>query len=153
ASHDQQRSASSTATELAESTSIPSSLSAPDPAMEDINQYLWAVYQRSPIKRDSSGDFTWKDLTAAARLGMSVRDYVIGGMDPDLRELLYRAGRAMDTAGLRWTILSAFRDDYRQSLASGFKAHTDNSLHGGSAATGGYGHGCAVDIVDADGNS
>jgi hypothetical protein len=84
---------------------------------------------------------------------MSVKTYVIGGMDPDLRELLYHAGLAMDAAGIHWTILSAFRDDYRQSLASGLKAHTNNSLHGGSAATGGYGHGCAVDIKDADGNS
>src|SRR6516164_1534492 len=33
------------------------------------------------------------------------------------------------------------------------KAHINNSLHGGSAATGGYGHGSAVDIKDADGNS
>ena len=59
-------------------------------------------------------------------------------------------GRALDAAGIRWTILSAFRDDYRQGLASGYKARTDNSLHGGSAAIGGYGHGCAVDIADPD---
>ena len=83
---------------------------------------------------------------------MSVKTYVIGGMDADLRELLYHAGLAMDAARIHWTILSAFRDDYRQSLASGLKAHINNSLHGGSAATGGYGHGCAVDIKDADGN-
>ena len=59
---------------------------------------------------------------------MSVKTYVIGGMDADLRELLYHAGLAMDAAGIRWTILSAFRDDYRQSLASELKAHTNNSL-------------------------
>jgi hypothetical protein len=121
--------------------------------MDDVDQYLWTVYERSPTKRDSTGDFTWKDAAAALRLGMSVQTYVIGGMDPDLRELLYHAGLGMDEAGIHWTILSAFRDDYRQSLVSGFKAHTDNSLHGGSVATGGYGHGCAVDIMDADGNS
>ena len=120
---------------------------------DEVDQYLWAVYERSPTKQDSTGDFTWKDAAAAARLGMSVKTYVIGGMDPDLRELLYHAGLAIDAAGIHWTILSAFRDDYRQSLTSGFKAHTNNSLHGGSAATGGYGHGCAVDIKDADGNS
>ena len=51
-------------------------------------------------------------------------------MDPDFREQLYHAGRAMDAAGIRWSILSAFRDDYRQSIASGFKARTGNSLHG-----------------------
>jgi hypothetical protein len=70
-------------------------------------------------------------------------------MDPDLRELLYHAGLARDATRIHWTILSAFRDDYRQNLASGLKAHINNSLHGGSAATGGYGHGCAVDIKDA----
>ena len=121
--------------------------------MDEVDQYLWAAYERSPIKQDSTGDFTWKDAAAAARLGMSLKTYVIGGMDPDLRELLYHAGLAMDAVRIHWTILSAFRDDYRQSLASGLKAHINNSLHGGSAATGGYGHGCAVDIKDADGNS
>jgi len=120
---------------------------------DEVDQYLWTVYGRSPTKQDGTGDFTWKDAAAAAHLGMSLKTYVIGGMDPDLRELLYHAGLAMDAAHLHWTILSAFRDDYRQSLASGLKAHTNNSLHGGSAATGGYGHGCAVDIKDADGNS
>jgi hypothetical protein len=120
---------------------------------DEVDQYLWAAYERSPTKQDSTGDFTWKDAAAAAHLGMSLKTYVIGGMDPDLRELLYHAGLAMDAARIHWTILSAFRDDYRQSLASGLKAHTNNSLHGGSAATGGYGHGCAVDIKDADGNS
>ena len=124
-----------------------------DSVMDEVDEYLWAVYERTPTKQDSTGDFTWKDAAAAARLGMSVKTYVIGGMDPDLRELLYHAGLAIDAAGIHWTILSAFRDDYRQSLTSGFKAHTNNSLHGGSAATGGYGHGCAVDIKDADGNS
>jgi hypothetical protein len=122
-------------------------------AMDEVDQYLWAVYERSPTKQDSTGDFTWKDAAAALRLGMSVKTYVIGGMDPDLRELLYHAGLAIDAAGIHWPILSAFRDDYRQSLASGFKAHTNNSLHGGSVATGGYERGCAVDIMDVNGNS
>jgi len=120
---------------------------------DEVDQYLWAAYERSPTKQDSTGDFTWKDASAAARLGISLKTYLIGGMDPDLRELLYHAGVAMDAAHIHWTILSAFRDDYRQSLVSGLKAHTNNSLHGGSAATRGYGHGCAVDIKDADGNS
>jgi hypothetical protein len=120
---------------------------------DEVDQYLWAVYQRSPTKQDSTGDFTWKDAAAAAHLRMSLKAYVIAGMDPDLRELLYHAGVAMDAAHIHWTILSAFRDDYRQGLASGLKAHINNSLHGGSAATGGYGHGCAVDIKDADDKS
>ena len=101
--------------------------------MKLINTY-GPIYERSPTKQDSTGDFTWKDAAAAVHLGMSVKTYVIGGMDPDLRELLYHAGLAMDAAGIHWTILSAFRDDYRQSLASGLKAHTNNSLHGGSVS-------------------
>jgi hypothetical protein len=116
-----------------------------------VDQYLWDVYQRKPVKSDSSGDFTWKDQAAAKRLGLSLRSYVISGMDSDFREQLYHAGRAMDASGLRWSMLSAFRDDYRQSLATGFKAHGGNSLHGGSRATGGYGHGRAIDIASADG--
>jgi hypothetical protein len=113
-------------------------------------QYLWSVYQRSSTKFDSHGDFTWKDAAAAARLGLSIEEYVIGGMDPDFREQLFAMGHAMDAAGINWSILSAFRDDYRQSLAVGFKAQAGNSFHGGSAATGGYGHGCAVDLASTD---
>src|SRR6476646_65349 len=33
------------------------------PAMDEVDQYLWAVYERSPTKRDSTGDFTWKDAS------------------------------------------------------------------------------------------
>jgi hypothetical protein len=90
---------------------------------------------------------------AAARLGLSIEEYVIGGMDPDFREQLFAAGQALDAAGVSWTILSAFRDDYRQSLTVGFRASVGNSFHGGSAATGGYGHGCAVDLASTDGLS
>ena len=119
-------------------------------SLGEVGQYLWEVYERTPTKRDGSGDFTWKDPTAAKRLGMSMPEYVIGGMDRDFREALYDAGRAMDAAGIKWAILSAFRDDYRQGLASGFKASVHNSLHGGSARTGGYGHGRAIDITSTD---
>jgi hypothetical protein len=48
-------------------------------------------------------------------------------------------------------MLSAFRDDYRQALASGFKARPGNSQHGGSRAVGGYGHGRAIDINNIEG--
>ena len=64
--------------------------------------------------------------------GLALQEYVIGGMDPGFREQLSRAGRAMDADGIQWSMLSAFRDDYRQRLASGFKARTGNSLHGGA---------------------
>ena len=123
------------------------------PPADPVARYLWSVYQRSAAKHDSDGDFTWKDAAAAVRMGLSMPDYVIGGMDPDFREQLFDLGQAMDAAGIDWTILSAFRDDYRQSVAVGFKAHVGNSLHGGSAATGGYGHGCAVDIAGVNGVS
>jgi len=123
------------------------------PRVDEVKQYLWSVYQRSDTKIDSRGDFTWKDAAAAARLCLPIEEYVIGGIDPDFREQLFAAGQAMDAAGIDWTILSAFRDDYRQSLAIGFKAHAGNSFHGGSAATGGYGHGCAVDVASTDGLS
>jgi hypothetical protein len=120
--------------------------------MDEVDEYLWEVYQRVPVKKDGSGDFTWKDPAAAKRINMGLQDYVIGGMDPEFREQLYHAGKAMDAAGLEWSMLSAFRDDYRQKLASGFKASVGNSLHGGSRRTGGYGHGRAIDITATDGN-
>jgi hypothetical protein len=120
--------------------------------VDEVNDYLWEVYQRAPVKKDGAGDFTWKDPIAAKRMGMSMPTYVIGGMDPDFREQLYHAGRAMDEAGIRWSMLSAFRDDYRQSLAAGIKAGNSNSLHGGKARTGGYGHGQATDISNVNGN-
>ena len=120
---------------------------------DPVDRYLWEVYQRKPIKSDSTGDFTWKDPVAAKRLGISLKAYVIGGMDPDFREQLYHAGHAMDASGIRWSILSAFRDDYRQRLAAGFKAHGGNAQHGGSNATGGYGHGRAIDITSVEGDS
>jgi hypothetical protein len=139
--------------EATASHTVPSPAPSPEPEMDQVNRYLWAVYERTTTKRDGSGDFTWKDVAAAARLGITLGDYVIAGMDRDFRELLYRAGLAMDAAGIRWTILSAFRDDYRQGLAAGYKARTGDSLHGGSFTTGGYGHGCAIDIIDADSKS
>ena len=119
--------------------------------MDQVDDYLWEAYQRVPVKKDGTGDFTWKDPAAAKHAGLSLRDYVICGMDPEFREQLYHAGRAMDAASLQWSMLSAFRDDYRQGLASGYKAGVSNSLHGGSRRTGGYGHGRAIDITGPDG--
>jgi hypothetical protein len=121
--------------------------------LNEIDDYLWEVYQRAPVKKDSTGDFTWKDPTAAKRMGLSMQDYVIGGMDPGFREQLYNAGRAMDADGIHWSMLSGFRDDYRQRLAAGFKARGGNSLHGGSRRTGGFGHGRAVDVTAVEGTN
>ena len=144
-----------------------------------VDQYLWSVYQRAP-KQDTvkmverrkviikaggkprtiikefttlvDEDFTWKDPKAAEKAGMSLTEYVIGGMDLDFKLKLYHALRAMDDAGLLPGITSAFRDDYRQSLASGLKAATDRSYHGGSSR-GGYGHGLAADLVSVKGET
>jgi hypothetical protein len=144
-----------------------------------IDQYLWSVYQRAPkedttkvvertkviVKTDGKPqtvvkeftrlvdeDFAWKDPKAAEKAGMSLMEYVIGGMDRDFKLKLYHALRAMDDAGLSPGITSAFRDDYRQSLASGLKAATNRSYHGGSLR-GGYGHGLAADLVSVKGET
>src|SRR5262249_39719458 len=92
-----------------------------------IDEYLWALYERTP-KVDTNkvtkqikttvktkkgktrtvtktttdyvvADFTWKDPAAAQKVGMSVKDYVIGGMDRSFRLKLFRALRVMDDAG------------------------------------------------------
>jgi hypothetical protein len=142
-----------------------------------IDRYLWALYQRTPkedslkvqerrkvtIKRKGrmvtvtrsftklvDQDFTWKDPNAAEKVGMSMMDYVIGGMDRSFKTKLFHTLRAAEQAGLSPGITSAFRDDYRQSIASGMKAATDRSYHGGSFR-GGYGHGLAADVVSIDG--
>ena len=97
-------------------------------------------------------DFTWKDPKAAEKASLSLMEYVIGGMDQGFKLKLYHALHAMDDAGLSPGITSAFRDDYRQSLASGLKAAIDRSYHGGSFR-GGYGHGLAVDLVSVKGET
>jgi hypothetical protein len=142
-----------------------------------IDHYLWSLYQRTP-KEDSikeqeqrkvtvkkkgklvtvtrtftklaDEDFAWKDPKAAEKAGMPVSDYVIGGMDREFKLKLFHLLRAADDAGLSPGITSAFRDDYRQSIASGLKAANDRSYHGGSSR-GGYGHGIAADIVSVNG--
>jgi hypothetical protein len=142
-----------------------------------IDRYLWALYQRTPkqdtlkvherrkvaIKRKGKmvtvtrsftrlvdQDFTWKDPKAAERVGMPMMDYVIGGMDRSFKTKLFHTLRAAEEAGMSPGITSAFRDDYRQSIASGMKAATDRSFHGGSFR-GGYGHGLAADVVSVEG--
>src|SRR5262249_22822438 len=97
-------------------------------------------------------NFAWKDPIAAQKAGMSLKDYVIGGMDRGFKRKLYDALRAMDDAGLSPGITSGFRDDYRQELASGNKAAPDSSYHGGSRR-GGYGFGLAADLVSVKGET
>src|SRR5215510_4906616 len=159
-----------------------SSLEASDECVltEDcIDQYLWAVYERTrkvdtikvqegikaTVKKNGKSrtvtktvtklvdeDFTWKDPDAAEKAGMSVAQYVIGGMDRGFKVRLYRLFRALDDAGLAPGMTSGFRDDYRQSIASGNKAAINRSYHGGSLR-GGYGHGLAADVVSVKGET
>jgi hypothetical protein len=142
-----------------------------------IDRFLWALYQRTP-KEDSikvheqrkvtvkkkgktktvtktftrlvDEDFTWKDPKAADKAGMPMMDYVIGGMERSFKLKLFYTLYAAEQAGLSPGITSAFRDDYRQSIASGLKAASDRSYHGGSFR-GGYGHGLAADVVSVKG--
>jgi hypothetical protein len=144
-----------------------------------IDNYLWSLYQRTPkvdtvsvseqtkvtVKRKGKSrtvtktvtkvageDFAWKDPKAAELIGMEPKDYVIGGMDAGFRATLYVALHALDDAGFKPGITCAFRDDYRQSIATGLKAQNDRSFHGGSLR-GGYGHGMAADIVSVRGET
>jgi len=144
-----------------------------------IDRYLWALYERTPkedtirvseqrkvkvkrrgkivtVKRTFTRlvdeDFTWKDPKAADKAGMTMIDYVIGGMDRGFKLKLFHTLHAAEQAGLSPGITSAFRDDYRQSIASGLKAASDRSYHGGSFR-GGYGHGLAADIVSVKGGT
>jgi hypothetical protein len=153
----------------------------PDDCVADIciDAYLWSLYERTPkvdtvkvpqrtkvtVKKKGKtrtvtktvmtyvvSDFTWKDPAAAQRVGMPVMDYVIGGMDRSFKLKLYHVLRTMDDAGLMPGITSGFRDDYRQGLASGNKAASDSSYHGGSRR-GGYRHGLAADLVSVKGDT
>jgi hypothetical protein len=144
-----------------------------------IDRYLWALYERAPkvdaikleerrkvtVKRRGKKvtvtrtftrrvdeEFGWKDPKAADKVGMAMMDYVIGGMDRSFKLKLFYTLYAAEQAGLQPGITSAFRDDYRQSIATGLKAATDRSYHGGSFR-GGYGRGLAADIVSVKGNS
>src|SRR5258707_13025897 len=81
---------------------------------------------------------------------MPMMDYVIGGMDRSFRLKLFYTLYAAEQAGLSPGITSAFRDDYRQSIASGLKAATDRSYHGGNCPWG-YCHGLAAQFVNAKG--
>ena len=144
-----------------------------------IDRYLWTLYQRTPkedtikvhdrrkvtVKRRGrwvtvtrsftrlvDEDFTWKDPRAAEKAGMPMMDYVIGGMHRSFKVKLFHVLHAAEQAGLSPGITSAFRDDYRQSIASGLKAASDRSYHGGSLR-GGYGHGLAADVVSVKGET
>jgi len=71
-------------------------------------------------------------------------------MDRSFKTKLFHTLHAAEQAGLSPGITSAFRDNYRQSIASGMKAAANRSYHGGSLR-GGYGHGLAADVVSVAG--
>jgi hypothetical protein len=148
-------------------------------AEDCIDQYLWSMYERTrkvdtikvqeqirvavkkkghtrtvtkTVTKLADEDFTWKDPQAAQRAGKSLVEYVIGGMDRDFKVRLYHLFRALDDAGLAPGMTSGFRDDYRQSIASGNRAATDSSYHGGTRR-GGFGHGLAADLVSVKGET
>ncbi len=116
------------------------------PADAVVVDYLANLYEKTP-KIDSSGDFTWKDIAAAQKAKMNIRDYVVGGMDPTFRLNLYYMFKAMEKDGLKPGITSGFRDDYRQALIKSGGMKPGLSFHGGSKVTEGYGKGLAADIV------
>jgi hypothetical protein len=146
---------------------------------ECIDRYLWSIYEQvrkvdtvkvsetikvtvkkkgkvrtrsKVVTKFVTEDFSWKDPEAAEKAGMTLPAYVIGGMDRDFKIRLYRLFRALEDADLAPGMTSGFRDDYRQSIASGNKAATGRSYHGGSMR-GGYGHGLAADIVSMKGET
>jgi len=92
-----------------------------------IDRYLWALYQRTPkmdtikvyerrkvtvrkkgktktvtkrFTRLVDNDFTWKDPKAAEKVGMTMMDYVIGGMDRSFKLKLFhtRQGPVLPTS-------------------------------------------------------
>jgi hypothetical protein len=77
-------------------------------------------------------------------------DYVIGGMDRAFKSKLFYILYAAEQAGFSPGITSGFRDDFRQAIASGRKARSNMSYHGGSFH-GGYGHGLAADVISIKG--
>jgi hypothetical protein len=105
-----------------------------------------------PFTKLVEDDFGWKDPKAAERAGMSMMDYVIGGMDRSFKLRLFYMLHAAEAAGFSPGITSGFRDDYRQSIASGLTAASNRSYHGGSLR-GGYGHGVAADVVSVEGGT
>src|SRR5256884_6329470 len=121
---------------------------------ECIDQYLWSVYERArkvdtikvqeqiktTVKKNGKSrtvtktvtklvneDFTWKDPHAAEKAGMSVAQYVIGGMGRGFKAGLYHLLRALGDAWPAPGLTTGFRADYRQSIASGSNAATNRS--------------------------
>ena len=132
-----------------------------------VDHYLWVLYQRT-VKVDTNKVHEWRKVTAQEKCktvtvskrftklvdeDFTWKDPKGGGKgrhaDNGLRDRGHGSGlqaeaiarvRAARRPGLSPGITSGFRDDYRQSIASGLKAASNRSFHGGSLR-GGYGHG------------
>src|SRR6266404_1474417 len=123
---------------------------------ECIDQYLWSVYERAPkvdttkveeqikttVKKNGKSrtvtktvtkfvkeDFTWKDPDAAEKAGMSVAQYVIGGLDRAFKARLYHLFRARDSAYLAPGKTSGKRAEYRLASPSVSWAASKRSYH------------------------
>ena len=142
-----------------------------------VDRYLWALYQRTPkedtIKEQErrkvsvkkrgkmvtvtrtftklvDEDFSWKDPKAAQKAGMSMMDYVIGGMDRSFKlKLFHSFTRRRRPACHRASPARSVTTIANRSQAASRRRAT-GPIHGGSSR-GGYGHGLAADIVSVQG--
>lgn len=127
----------------------------PITASRVVDDYLWEKYQSMYARIDgydalgSDGsyrqDFTWKDIAGALNAGRSLREYVIGGLNSDIKMNLYFAGKAMDQEGIPWAPLAFYRGLERPPATGSVVANPVNSRH----YCGGYGKGCAADLAGA----
>jgi hypothetical protein len=118
----------------------------PPPSQDAVDRKLiWTIYSLQE-KEDRTGPFAWKDEKAAARAGVSLEQYTVGCLDKTFVRKVAAMLRALEQDGYSPGIMTACRDDYRQSLIDkrDVRAKPGKSRHGGSA-WGGIGR--AVDIV------
>jgi hypothetical protein len=124
---------------------------------QDVDDYLYPLYQQTIIA-DYGGPFPEKDVRAAFRVGMTRKQYVIGGIKRELKNRLYCLFRAAEDSGFLPGIKAGFRDDFRQAMVSDKlelrgrkikvpKARPGWSYHGGSIITRGWGDGQAIDVA------
>src|ERR1700675_3542386 len=126
-----------------------------------VDRYLWTLYQQTPkedtikelerrnvtVKRKGKmvtvartftklvdEDFGWKDPKAAERAGMSMMDYVIGGIDRSFKLKLFHTLHAAEAAGLSPGITGAFRDDTASRLQAASRRRATGRIMAGAPA-------------------
>ena len=97
------------------------------------------------VKRDGSGISPGRTSQRRHAFECPSETTSSRGIESDFRELLCRAGLAIDAVGVSWTILSGFRDDYRQGWRPATRPASTTGCMGQHRGRG-YGHGCAVDV-------